>query len=438
MEQAFSVKSYGQAPTPPTPLDQTPHSKSYGSAKALESGSSDLQKQQADWYAQAYAYYNNAVTSGDAQRPSDAEWNDFLNQMNWVYEQLYGGYQGAAPMSGEAPWGDEDTGPSVNEFGGTMGPDGNWVYDTPETEITYQPDGMRHDVYGYTNTLNVPSASAKVTYEITNDGLQPPSQVLKVIVKSAQGESVYYYHNYADPDFKLNINVPKATQVSGALPDDIMNKIKVGKYTAQGSAGDGSEAGVPADHVSDDGTNIYVGNGPDDTIDFGPASDGSDSVNDVQANSNHTFKNDDQVTVEQAPKGSDYDYILTVEHSDGSKDVYHLHKEYNTQLNGIPEHITFIIPGKNGKTSEAHPMIIGEGTDKEVMIVPQPFTDDFSVNGLESKEFNLKFPQKGEKADGKDSKDNKAVKAANTTVEGLAGVTGKSAEQIRAQIFDIY
>ncbi len=202
------------------------HSKFLGGA-----GENDLAAQQASWYQEAYAYYN-AVAAGEIERPSEEQWNEFLNQMNWVYSQL-NGYSGGdtsdVGFDGEQGFSEQSRGPAINEFGGVEGPNQNWVYDSPESEITAQPDGMRHDVYGFTNTLNVPSASGKVTHEITSDGLEPAGRVLKVVVTTAQGESVYYYHNWESPDFKLDIKVPQTSQVTGSA--DLGTHLKVSKLS---------------------------------------------------------------------------------------------------------------------------------------------------------------------------------------------------------------
>src|SRR5262245_31411122 len=79
------------------------------------------------WYEQAYAYYN-AVVGGKEPKPDQASWNEFLNQMNWAAEQLYGpqggsGWGNSIPGAGQQP-----NGPQTNQFGGMTGTMDNWVY----------------------------------------------------------------------------------------------------------------------------------------------------------------------------------------------------------------------------------------------------------------------------------------------------------------------
>lgn len=42
----------------------------------------------AGWYEQAHAYYQS-VQNGQSARPAEGEWQEFLDQMNWAYAQLY-------------------------------------------------------------------------------------------------------------------------------------------------------------------------------------------------------------------------------------------------------------------------------------------------------------------------------------------------------------
>jgi hypothetical protein len=163
----------------------------------------------AAWYEQAYAYYN-AVESGVEPRPGDAEWNQFLNQMQWAYQQLKG--------SGGS-W--------ANPYGGTSGPQGNMVYNDKKVRIGFTGEGV-HDIWSNDFTLDVALSSAKVTVEKTLDTrFSPPEDVIKITVKDpATGkERVYFVHGF-DSMESVKINTPNAKNVT-----DPTRLVKVGKFT---------------------------------------------------------------------------------------------------------------------------------------------------------------------------------------------------------------
>lgn len=163
----------------------------------------------AAWYEQAYAYYN-AVESGVEPRPDAAEWNQFLNQMQWAYQQLNG--------SGGS-WADP--------FGGTAGTQGNKVYNDEKVRIGFTGEGV-HDIWSKDFTLDVATASAKVTVEKTQDTrFKPPGNVIKITVNDpATGkESVYFVHDF-DRMESIKINTPNAKNVT-----DLTRSVKVGKFT---------------------------------------------------------------------------------------------------------------------------------------------------------------------------------------------------------------
>lgn len=164
----------------------------------------------AAWYEQAYAYYN-AVQNGVEPRPERTEWNQFLDQMQWAYQQLKG--------SGGS-W--------ANPFGGTMGTQGNLVYNDEKVRIGFTGDSGVHDIYSNNFTLDVASASARVTVEKTRDTrFSPPEDVIKITVtdQATGKESVYFLHDI-DSIESIKINTPNAKNVT-----DLTRSVKVGKFT---------------------------------------------------------------------------------------------------------------------------------------------------------------------------------------------------------------
>ena len=163
----------------------------------------------AAWYNQAYAYYN-AVSSGVEPSPGAAEWNEFLNQMKWAYQQL--------EVSGGS-W--------ANPFGGTPGTQGNIIHNEEKVRIGFTGEGV-HDIWSNDFTLDVAPASAKVTVEKVGDTrFSPPEDVIKItVIDPATGnESVYFVHDFNGME-SIKINTPNAKNVT-----DSTRLIKVGKFT---------------------------------------------------------------------------------------------------------------------------------------------------------------------------------------------------------------
>ncbi len=353
------------------------HAKAYGASthyKALGGGTpgadNDLAKQQADWYQQAYAY-TQAVESGQIKlKPEDQQaYNEMLNQMQWVYSQLWGGQQGNVDGDFGPPGVDGNQEPQTDPDGGVMGPDGNWVYNEKSATMNYVGDETPHYSFAYNNTINVNSTSAKVTYEITSDGLNPAHQVLKVIVKDDifKTSSVYYLENFDHKDFKLNINVLDKSQVT-ENPDPKFKKVTVGIYSGDQKDA-GAESSVQGRQVGDwtvyDDT--YVG----DKIKF-KSQGGTNQTHEVYADADIYTKNSDHIKIvhgtddntatsenESDPEG----YTITVTHSDGTTDTYIIHKGFKVGLHAKAEYINW------GN---------GEGKDTDVAT---GFETVFSLNG---------------------------------------------------------
>ena len=103
------------------------------------------------------------------------------------------------------------------------------MYNDEKVRIGFTGDGV-HDIWSNNFTLDVASASAKVTVEKTLDTrVSPPEEVIKITVKDpATGkESVYFVHNI-DGMESIKINTPNAKNVT-----DLTRSVKVGKFTYQ-------------------------------------------------------------------------------------------------------------------------------------------------------------------------------------------------------------
>ena len=171
-------------------------------------GGQDNNQELAKWYEQAYSYYV-AVQSGVEPQPEPRGWNEFLNQMQWAFQQLYG-----------------DDKSQRDPFGGKVGPNGNVIYNLKKVHIVYTGDSRTHDIYSRNIILDVPYRSAKVTIEQTQDrSISPPKKVLKIVVKDpiTGKEAVYYIHNFSDIEIK--INTPDSKNIRGKPPN-----VKIGKF----------------------------------------------------------------------------------------------------------------------------------------------------------------------------------------------------------------
>lgn len=325
-----------------------PLNKAYGTqdnsyASKFLGGSSDL----GTWWEQANEYYTD-VKNGKAEKPSEPEWQEFLNQMNWADQTLhpYGGNPDAAYMDDEGNYGDYgNQGPVINEFGGKEGPNkGSFNYDMVSTHIGFTGDNTRNDIFGTDNSIDLDTPSAQVTTEITQDhGVS----VLKVIVKTSDGTAVYYYDDYTNPDFKLDINIPNINKVTGltGLPAELQAKIHAKKFDPNAKPEEQvPESSVPGKPVDGQPNTYYYEGTAGQVIDFTPVGSGPNGVTkifDIDSDANISLKNGDHVNVTLAPAGSDYDFDMTITHKDGSKHVIHMNKPFKTNLNATKEFVTF-------------------------------------------------------------------------------------------------
>ena len=300
--------------------------KSYGSGsspKALGGGGDPALAQ---WYEQAYAYYN-AVQSGQSPMPDQAAWNDFLNQMNWAYQTLNGG--GGLPPMGDPAQGAQSGMPQEMQ------------YDYESNEITATGEPMTHRSWGLDDTLIIPSMAAHVEYIWTTDNsVTPAQQVLKVkIVNEITGsEEIVTFENAGDPDFHLTIKAADTKAVTGTAPgiDITVEKYDM-KKAGEKSQAAGETASVPGE-LNEDGVWEYFGEG-ESTINFQPVGDPEDPQE-------HVFYG--YVNI-QVPGGSTIDYHMEGDdivgviknHKGEITDTIRVKKGYTIDTQGHPAYILF-------------------------------------------------------------------------------------------------
>ncbi len=289
------------------------------------------------WLEQATAYYN-AVMAGDPSTPapSQTEWNDFLSQLQWAQQQLGYGQQAWDPsMGGGAPLGGPQQG-QTNQFGGMPGTMDNWVYTNGKSEIGFTGNGT-HDIWSNEFILNVAPVSAHVsiTY-VTDTRTQPPEEVAKIVVTDpATGtEAVYFVHDF-DPAAgdTIKVNTGEASQVT-----DAEGIATWGEFT-QTSESSKPEASIPGEEQPD-GSLLYEPEFAGETVNFF-AQPGEDQTHVVYADANISVKPSDEVKFTADLYGQP---IVTVTHSDGSKDTYKIQKGYNVNVNVNEEYIDGEIP----------------------------------------------------------------------------------------------
>lgn len=323
------------------------------------------------WLEGAAAYYN-AVQSGEIERPDPNTWNEFLNQRQWAQSQAYGttGTDWGDPMMDTGGDYYSDQGPSqeaqVNAYGGEQGPKGSWNYDMIETNLGFTGDGSRNDIYGTQNTQNFEQPSAQVSFEITTDhGVQ----VLKQIVTTAKGTAVYFYDNYASPDFALAVNMADPTKVTGldSLPADLQAKLKVEKYDPNKKPEEViNQSSVTGKAVEgEENAFYYEAETADQTIDFRLKA-GENETHYTVGNSNISFPVSSTADVSEGPfevNGSTYDFKTVVTHADGSTDTIYTKKPFTVNVNTVESYTTF------------------DGVVPEDRKVPEAFEETFTLNG---------------------------------------------------------
>ncbi|MFO1462298.1 MAG: hypothetical protein U1F66_00830 [bacterium] len=350
----------------PTPA---PVSKSLGvGAPVTKSLGNPANPQLVQWYEQAYAYYN-AVLSGSEAKPDPAKWQDFLNQMQWAASQLgYGGQPGWDPLQGGSAPGAQGGMPGGQlqlPEGAARGPMGNIVWNSERADITCNGGHEVNDIWSNEVNLNIPSLSAKVTAELTQDTrLQPPEDVLKIIVRdpATQAETVYFVHDYQDA--KIKINAPTQKQVTDNTDSAGVDLVTWGEYKATDPKDPHAkpDASIPG-KVQDDGSIVYEPEFSGGTIDFW-ANPGENQKHVVYSDANISVKPSDEVTVHKQSNGV---IEIVVKHKDQSTDTYLVQKGYKVNVNCNAEYVTFAgKPGTEGVPEELRDRVTlngGEETD---------------------------------------------------------------------------
>ncbi|MFO1462888.1 MAG: hypothetical protein U1F66_03865 [bacterium] len=334
--------------------------KSLQAQQAASQGPAAANADLVQWYEQAYAYYN-AVLAGDPNtpHPSAEAWNSFLQQMNWAAAQLgYGqpqawdptaaAMQGGAPMAGHSQLGLPQ--------GASLGTMDNIVWTNEKAEIRFDGQSATHDIWSNDVAVTVDSLSAHVTSEITTDTrLNPPEEVLKIIVKdpATGGESVYFVHDYEDA--KVKVQTSEQSQL-----EDASGRTEWEKFDPTAKAKTSKPEASIEGEVRADGAIVYEPEFSGETVDFF-AQGGKDQEHIVYADANITVRPSDKVEVHQ---GSNEMILVMVKHRDGSIDYYEVQKGYKVNVNANAEYISIL--GK--KTAE----------------VPESLTDRVTINGKTS------------------------------------------------------
>ncbi len=335
-------------------------------AKAIgDSGGGDIAAQQAEWYRQA-ADFVKAVENGYQMTPEEQQrYPEMLTEMNWIYNQLWDGANRAPSSNGPPMVGGEDQDPITNEFGGELGPDGNFTYDMVQTNIGFTGKDTRNDVFGTQNTLSFDQPSAKASFEMTMDhGVQ----VLKVIVTTSKGKAVYYYDAHTSPEFALTVSMADPTKVSGLenLPADLKSKIKVEKFDPnkkpEEDDAQSTATGQPVEGKENEW--YYKAEDINQTIDFHPKA-GENETHYVVGNSTISLDLDASADVTGGSfnvNGSTYDYKIVVTNADKSTDTFYVKKPFNTHINAVEGTVSF------------------DGTPADGTTVPDEFSENITLN----------------------------------------------------------
>ena len=360
------------------PQENLPHS----DPKALGGAGQGDQAGLASWYEDAYAYYQN-VQNGTEPKPEQAEWTEFMNQMNWAYQQIWGAGAGASQwgdaMGGEGLPGTNDS--FSDPFGGKVGPNGDIIYDSKDAQVGFLGDGKTRHFFSHNIDINVASTSANVSIiEVMDESLDPPEKVWKVIVDNPiMGEKdVYIIHDPEDVE-SLNIMTPDEDQVDIQVQSDAVQW----KEFVEGGMSDGS--GMPEGADVDNGVATHDGV-MGQFLDFQPPF-GNIDHHIVYGDLNISVKASDEVIVEQLANGG---YEITVTDRDGKRTTFELKDGFKLNLNAHPNNVTFKHGAKGPSASGDLKMAGGDdapgasnnGPWNGVDGVPEGF-EGVSLNGVE-------------------------------------------------------
>lgn len=292
------------------------------SEKAL-GGSSGANSELAAWDEKARAYYNS-VMSGETERPSEGQWKEFLNEMQWTEGKLWGSRGSEGENSDPRPVGDETQDLPIPEGAVKGALNNNVVWGKAKANIDFNGDSRTQDILSKDVTLNISSLSATVYTEKTRDTrLQPPTDVLKIIVQDQfTGQlSVYFVHDYKDAH--ITINTPTGTinqDTTGGL-------VTVGTYNPESVSEEDSFQRTPFNKAkSNASTRIWD---QDDTVQY-VATEGketdriyADTVNIVMPDRSHQA---------YVTKTGDHSYSIQIRDENG-KVVRRISTEQTAHLN---------------------------------------------------------------------------------------------------------
>jgi hypothetical protein len=356
----------GQTTTP----QYIEHGKSYGTGKPAakaegtgDQGGGDLRS----WYNDAKTFFDSVQNGTHQLTPEEQQgWQEFCQEYQWANGQLFGqgggGWDPNAQGAG-GPGGNGGPQGGTNEFGGEMGPDGNYMYDTPggKTQIGFTGDNTRNDIYGDDNQLILDMPSAKVTYEETQDHGQP---VLKVIVTTSHGTAAYYYSDYKSPNFKLDIQTLDPSKITGPTITGVSTHTYDPVKASQPPTPQSDIQGSPTTDSAGKPATYYEATAADKPITFTPQASGAGTseTHYVYGNSIIAIPLSSTANVQNAgpyeanAEGGPYDNKITVTHKDGSTDIFYTKKPpWGATINGVGDNIsvggTETVDPTTGKTT---------------------------------------------------------------------------------------
>lgn len=354
----------------------------------------------ATWYQQAYAYYQS-VQSGREPFPDNAAWDDFLNQMNWAYEQLHGPSWAGEEWGDIEPWdpaadgyGSPQGSQAYDPYGGIQGPGGNWIHNSRGADITFMGGAIR-DIWSNDVKIRVPSLSATVhVVAITDQSVQPPEQIYKIVVtdQATGQEDIYHVHDIEDADIEI------LTYTEGQLQDET-GEMKWSELK-DGVGDDFAEVvNYPVEDLAD-GTHL-VEAPMGQLIDFTPLWDSEDTNPETWefwGDFNLNLRPSDRVQVLEGAPNDPEGFTIKITQRNGKVITIHTHEGFKGNLNANPENITWGGPQMNGNlnagdnlVTEATPVTdtvvtdvspVNPGSEAEDFNgVPPEFAEDFTLNG---------------------------------------------------------
>ncbi len=325
----------------------------------------------AQWYQEAYAYYQN-VASGQSPQPDTASWNEFLTQMNWAYQQLSYASQGAQSFDFLDSGSGVDNSQAADPFGGLLGTNGNWIHNNAEAQMGFL-GGYSREVWSNEITYDVAPLSAHTQVVKTMDtSVQPPVEVIKIkTMDPATGtEDVITIHDWEDADITIRAGDPSSVTGADALG------ITVEEFKEGNSAPAVQQSSIPGEaHAELDNYWIYearVG----ETIEFRPEPSGEGDVeyHEIYGDFRIVGRTSDHFVVSKGMPGEPDGYTVEVRHRDGSKDIFYVNKGgFQGEIAGNPAYITWA-----DGTQSAEDIAAGvyEGVEEGV---PAEFEDVFSL-----------------------------------------------------------